>query len=204
MLFMSLVLPLAAAYGIASGVPASAPPIGEKASYARWMTANHTWGVMSTTSTMKAIAGTPFGNPVAYADDGSGTPVFCVSGLDQSIVDLEVDNRMSLTLSRAADGDVKACQPAVGEAENPPCARLVLSGTFAKLEADEQPAAISALNKTHPAMASWGCWGENSGPSGHDFYLAKLAVAQAWLINMYGGAAVIMSDEYANATIAFI
>mmetsp|Transcript_13297 Transcript_13297/g.42037 ORF Transcript_13297/g.42037 Transcript_13297/m.42037 type:complete len:203 (+) Transcript_13297:87-695(+) len=180
---------------------AGQPSIFDKAGYARWMVGNMTWGIMSTTSTMSEIAGTAFGNPVSYADEGSGTPVFCVSPLDQSIIDLQTDSRMSLSMSRAAVGGDEACEASLGgDPENPPCSRVVLSGTFANVTDDEWHTAAAALNKTHPAMDSWGCFGSSEGPSGHDFYLAKLQVNQVWLIDIYGGASILTAADYFNAT----
>mmetsp|Transcript_8457 Transcript_8457/g.21742 ORF Transcript_8457/g.21742 Transcript_8457/m.21742 type:complete len:196 (-) Transcript_8457:198-785(-) len=180
---------------------AAAPPISDKAGYARWMVSNMTWGVISTTSTMSTIQGMAFGNPTSYAALDDGTPVFCVSGLDQSIIDLQSDSRMSLTMSRAsADDGFSACAAtAGGDPENPPCSRVVLSGTFDNVTDDETSKAVAALNATHPAMDSWGCFGGDQ-PSGHDFYLAKLTLSQVWLINMYGGAAVLTAADYFNAT----
>jgi len=54
--------------------------------------------VMSSISTMEGMAGAPFGNPVSFGDNATGTPYLCVSPLDQSIIDLTADPRMSLTL----------------------------------------------------------------------------------------------------------
>ena len=41
-----------------------------------------------------------------------------------------------------------------------------------------------------------------AGGSGgsHGFFLAKMAVKQAWLINMYGGAAVVDATDYYAAS----
>lgn len=176
------------------------PPKFQKANYARWMVANNNWGIMSTTSTMSDIAGTPFGNPVSFADIGTGTPVFCVTPLDQSIVDLQTDSRMSLTVSQAETGDDSCKATGGGDPENPPCSRLVISGTFANVTATEYSDAVSALNTTHPVMSGWGCFGGNTGPEGHGFFVAKLQVSQVWMINMYGGASVLSPDDYFSAS----
>lgn len=182
---------------LALGGASAQPPIPQKAAYARWMVQNMTWGVMSTTSTLPGVLGTAFGNPVSFADSGDGTPVFCVTALDQSIKDLAVDPRMSLTVSEA-DSKTAACSSVLGgDAENPPCARLVLSGSFAKVtDDDEWASAARALNASHPAMDSWGCFGGDVNTHGHDFFLAKMRPTQVWLINMYGGAAVMTASEY--------
>ncbi|KAJ8607681.1 hypothetical protein CTAYLR_007295 [Chrysophaeum taylorii] len=180
---------------IASASANPRPPFWEKASYARWMTGNHSWGIMSTISTMDTILGSPFGNPVSYADNYTGVPYMCVSGLDQSIIDLQTDSRMSLTISEAVSR-TSACKPSsYGDPENPPCARLSLTGTFANVTGDEWDTAAAALKAKHPAMENWGCFG-GSGIPDHGFYVAKLQVDQAWLIDIYGGASVLTADDY--------
>lgn len=170
------------------------PPYNQKAEYARWMAANLSWGVMSTISTMDSMTGYPFGNPISYADNATGTPYLCVTDLDQSMIDIKEDKRVSLTMSEAQTG-MSGCVPSSGDPENPPCARLVLTGSFANVTTDEYDQAVYALKDKHPAMSSWGCFG-SQGPSGHNFYIAKIDVQQAWLIDMYGGASVLTADDY--------
>ncbi len=60
------------------------PTVGDHAAYARWMVRSMAWGTMSTISTQASIAGYPFGNPVSFADGGTGNPYMCVSPLDSS------------------------------------------------------------------------------------------------------------------------
>ena len=118
----------------AAASPEKPPSWTEKAKFARWMTSSLTWGTMSTISTMAGMQGTPLGNPVSIADNGTGVPYMCVSPLGASIIDLAADSRMSLSLSEAQMSEVSACQEAgSGDPENPPCARLVLSGSFVNI-----------------------------------------------------------------------
>jgi len=71
----------------------------------------------------------------------------------------------------------------------------VLSGTFKNVTGTPEAAvAQDALTATHPAMVDWGCF--STSIEGHDFFLAKLDVTHLWMINIYGGAAIIDPDEY--------
>ena len=176
-----------------------APAIGDHAAYARWMVRSLTWGTMSTLSTQEKIAGYPFGNPVSFADGGTGNPYMCVSPLDSSVKDLAANPKFSLTVSAAQNSDAPAaCAPhGRGDPENPPCARLALTGDFQDLTGGpEFNTAVRALNASHPTLDSWGCFQAGGSGGSHGFFLAKMAVKQAWLINMYGGAAVVDAADY--------
>jgi len=194
---MMLALLLVTVSAAASEVSSSRkPPLSDKAASARWLVSESSWGVMASQSTL--FPGFPFSNPVSLADV-DGEPVFCVSPLDQSIQDLLAAPQMSLTQSEAAlSGDDRPCDASSGgDPENPPCARLTLTGTFANVT--DFDAAAAALRDRHPAMADWGCFDPDDNFNGHDFFLAKLTVDHAWLINIYGGAAVLTPDDYFNA-----
>ena len=181
-----------------TGVPV--PAVGDHAAYARWMVRSMTWGTMSTISTQASIAGYPFGNPVSFADGGTGNPYMCVSPLDSSVKDLQANPKFSLTLSAAQGQSAPAaCAPESGrgDPENPPCARLALTGDFVDVTGGpEFNTAVAALNATHPTLNSWGCFQAGGSGGSHGFFLAKMAVKQAWLINMYGGAAVVDAADY--------
>lgn len=144
--------------------------------------------------------GDPFGNPYAFADDSNGIPYFYASDLDASIIDLQVSSRMTLALSEATLGgtssEVKACTIAssgFGDAENPPCARLVISGNFVRLDANstESTSALAALTDRHPSFANF--------PSGHDFFVGKLEMDAIWFIDMYGGATDMNVNKYLSS-----
>mmetsp|Transcript_11341 Transcript_11341/g.33832 ORF Transcript_11341/g.33832 Transcript_11341/m.33832 type:complete len:283 (+) Transcript_11341:149-997(+) len=178
-----------------------APSVRDHAAYARWLVTSLDWGTMSTISTQDGFAGVAFGNPVSIADGGSGNPYMCVSPLDASIQDLQVNDKFTLSLSAAAlkDASSSCTEGPTGDPENPPCARLTLSGTFKNLTAtDEFEDAKAALNATHPAMDAWGCF-DPAGGGDHGFFLAKLDIETAWLINFYGGAAIISAEDYFGA-----
>ena len=54
------------------------------------------WGVLSTISTRNGTLAAPFGNPYSFVDGGcgadgsTGTIYFYASGMDQSMIDIEV------------------------------------------------------------------------------------------------------------------
>jgi len=165
---------------------------------ARWMVKSLNWGILSTTSARSegSTPGDPFGNPYAFADDSNGIPYFYASNLDASIIDLQVSTRMTLALSEATLGgtssSVKACTigQGFGDAENPPCARLVISGDFVQLDANttESVSALAALTERHPSFANF--------PTGHDFFVGKLEIDAIWFIDMYGGATNMDIGKY--------
>merc|ERR1740138_715688 len=82
----------------------------------------------------------------------------------------------------------------LGDPENPPCSRLVLSGVVSKVvpKSAEETAALAALFATHPSFKRY--------PSDHSFYVAKMSIDALWLINAYGGAAIIKPADYFSAT----
>jgi len=179
----------------------SLPNPADKVGTARWMAKTLDWGVLSTTSTRDqgTHVGNAFGNPYSFADASTGTPYLYASGLDASMIDLftaqHASPRASLALSEATlmgPDMLRACKIGtfLGDPENPPCARLVLSGTVVKLAKGtaEEKTARAALLARHPSFANY--------PASHDFFVAKLEVDGVWLIDQYGGAAIIPPAEY--------
>ena len=157
---------------------ASPPPFINHAGTARWMVQNLNYGVLSTTSTRSyaSTIGDPFGNPYSFADASNGVPYFYASDMDASMVDIftatEPNTRASFSMSEAeltGNSSVAACEigTALGDPENPPCARLVLSGNFIRLNAssDEGALAKAALFERHPSFANF--------PSDHGFFCCK-------------------------------
>jgi len=186
---------------------ASGPPDGTDAvALSRWMAAKLTWGTLSTTSTRSngSQVGDAFGNPYSFADVG-GVPYIYASNLDASAIDLftapDASPIGSLALSEATlpntglatNATDAACvvgASTFGDPENPPCARLVLTGAWSKPAAgsDEYEEAYAALEERHPYFKEL--------PSDHDFYVAKMTVTGVWLIGAYGGASVVEPEEY--------
>jgi len=182
----------------------SPPNTTEKAATARWMASNLEWGFLQTTSTrsdQSTSAGISFANPYSFADV-NGVPYFYASDLDASMVDAfmakTANPRATLALSEAAlrfsngSAALTSCTigAGLGDPENPPCARLVLSGTMSKVVvgSDEDTAARAALFGRHSSFKHY--------PSDHSFYVAKLAIDGVWLIDFYGGAAIIGASDY--------
>ena len=122
---------------------AGKPPISDHPGFARWMAHKLVWGTLSTTSARSdgTTPGTAFGNPYSFADV-AGVPYIYASDMDGSMIDAfgsaSTSSRATLSLSEASlqgDDQVKACTIGSGfnDPENPPCARLVLSGNLSKV-----------------------------------------------------------------------
>ena len=79
--------------------------------------------------------------------------------------------------------------------QDPPCPRLILSGSISKIEADsaEENFAKEALFTRHPSMANW--------PSGHLFYFAKMNLQNILLLANFGGAATVSVEDFYNASL---
>jgi hypothetical protein len=174
----------------------------QKIKSARWMVKSLNWGVLSTTSARSegSTPGDAFGNPYSFADASNGIPYFYASDLDASIVDLQESTRMTFALSEATlagtEAEVKACTigQGYGDPENPPCARLVISGDFVRLDdnSTEAVSAQAAVFDRHPSFANF--------PSGHDFFVGKLEMDAIWLIDIYGGATNMDVEKYLAAS----
>lgn len=187
------------------------PSFWEKAKTARWMVHTLDWGVMSTISTRDVGGGEeqqpiPFGNVYSFVDGpcgkSTGTPYLYGTALDQSFQDIAANPTVSLTLSEASFSDgngLRSCTISpggYGDPESPPCARLVLTGEFVPLGAgdggfvedknDELIFAMKALTSRHPAMEKW--------PEDHHFFAGKIVIKDIWLIDFFGGPAIIDLD----------
>jgi len=164
-----------------------------------------TYGVLSTTSTRSygTTIGTPFGNPYSFADV-DGQLYMYASDLDASMIDVFIGNgsaaanrRATFALSQASYPDAILSNCKIGgylsDPENPLCARLVFSGNMSKVaeSSDEETKAKAALFARHPSFKQY--------PPGHAFYVTKLSIDEIWLIDIFGGAAVIQPSEYFKA-----
>ena len=78
----------------------------------------------------------------------------------------------------------------LGHPENPLCARPVVAGAMSQVTAgsDEESNAKEALFERHPSFEEY--------PGGHDFFVAKLSIDGLWLIDIFGGAAIIKPADY--------
>jgi len=208
MVYMARVASLAVLISVASALPAP-PPAAQKSNFARWMASSTTWGFLSTISTRSnaTTVGAPFGNPYSFADV-NGVPYFYASDLDASMTDLFTSTspmanpRGTLALSQATvrftngTAAFPDCRigTELGDPENPPCARLVISGVFSKVvpNSAEATAATAALFARHPSFKHY--------PGDHSFYVAKMEIDGLWLIDAYGGPAIIKPTDYFAGT----
>jgi hypothetical protein len=182
------------------------PPLPfSKAKTARWMVTFLDYGFLCTISTRSVgtSVGTAFGNPYSFADV-DGVPYIYASQMDASIIDLFTGNtnvtansRGSLSLSEASYSTkiMSECKIGgfLGDPENPLCARLVLTGNFSKVisNSSEAVAAQKALFSRHPSFSNY--------PVSHEFFIAKLNIDGIWLVDIFGGAAIIQPEDYFHA-----
>lgn len=184
------------------------PDVSAKAETARWMARVLDWGVLSTISTRLEDGDSipiPFGNVYSFVDgtcaESKGVPYVYGTYLDQSFIDTKHNPKVSLTLSEASLSSVCASKHGLdsctlntkyGDPENPVCARLTLTGTLVVLDSesdsDEYNFAKEALFERHSTMESW--------PTNHEWVVAKLEIEDIWLIDFFGGAAIIDPETY--------
>ena len=171
--------------------PYNPPPHEQHAKRARYMVHYVDWGVLSTISTEYNISGVPvpFTNIIAVSDgpidSSTGIPYFYVSKLDTSIKDISKNNIVCLGMSEIETG---YCQAHSYNPELPLCARLTLCGHFTPVDADEEKFALNAIFSRFPGMKDW--------PSSHEFFPAKLKINLIWLIDFFGGAAIVNPSDY--------
>jgi len=185
------------------------PDVSAKADTARWMVHSLDWGVVSTISTLfgqEQEQMVPFGNVYSFVDGScdksTGIPYFYGTYMDQTFKDTVNNDQISLALSESSLSSVCAQRQGLdscmigdtGDPENPPCARLTLTGRLITLDEndasskDEYEFAKNALFERHPAMAEW--------PSGHGWVIGKIDIQNIWLIDYFGGAAVLDPKDY--------
>merc|ERR1712032_1608516 len=125
---------------------------------ARWLVHWSDYGVAATICSEKRSGcpkeGDPFGNIMAIADGtwaySTGVIITYLPDVDPSQVDLAADPHMTITFTeKALPG---GC---VGETEDPPCARLTISGKMTKVPPEHVNEAKKALFSKHPSMKTW-------------------------------------------------
>merc|ERR1711862_601964 len=159
------------------------------------------WGVLSTVSSREEAGfelGDAFGNPNAIADANNGALYYYVSNLDGSMIDVfnAGNTRVTLALSEAELSGTNAIPECtigdspLGDPENPPCARLVFSGEFTKLDNStaEHDTAKAALFEKHPSFKNL--------PEDHGFFVGKMELDGIWMVNYFGGPANIDPKDY--------
>ena len=175
----------------------------DKAATARWLAHNTDWGAMATSTSSKRgeRAGSPFANIASHSDGApdasTGTLYFLHSSLDSSIIDVAESDQVSFVISEAQTG---YCAQEKIDPEDPRCARLSMSGRLVKLnDMKEVEIAKTAMLSKHPAMERWL---EMMGDPGnrHDFAFYKLNLEEIWLVDFYGGAAIIDKEAWDRGT----
>jgi len=164
------------------------PHFWEKAENARWLAHANIWGTLSTTSIH--LNGQAWGQPKSFADgsksNSTGVLYFYDSDMDTSIQDTQADNRVSFALTEAQRG---FCTADHLDPEDPRCARVVFAGSFVEVVDEEEAAdALAFLFDRHPAMEEW--------PVDHNWKIHKIDLSEIWLIDIYGGAAIVDVDDY--------
>jgi len=177
------------------------PSPSDKAATARWLAHNTNWGAMSTitASTRGERSGTPFNNIASHSDgapdSSTGTIYFLHSPLDASMKDVAENDKISFALSEAQTG---YCAQQEIDAEDPRCARLSMSGRLVKVDdPDEIEIAKTAVFAKHPVMEKWF---NPSSNNMHSFGFWKLELEEIWLIDFYGGAAIIGKEAWDRGT----
>lgn len=189
-------IPLFLLLGLYAGVHCSdEPPFWDKAGTARWLAHENLWGTLSTTSVH--LNGQAWGQPKSFVDGSSGNSTghlyFYDSDMDTSMEDAIANPAVAFSLSLAQS--VGKCNVQVLDPEDPRCSRVVFSGTFAEVadDTDEYGFAKDALFERHPQMQSW--------PDDHSWKIHTIVLSEIWLIDIYGGAAVVPVDDYYGAVV---
>lgn len=195
------------------------PDKDDKILSARWLVHKINWGVLSTissrdldvpsdtdTNSSHQSPSIPFGNVVSFVDGPcnttTGIPYLYVTNMDQSMKDIHVNKFVSLTVSEASSDELysskKTCSyHPYSDPENPPCARLVVTGIFKELndEVEESKKEANfgkqAFFERHPAMKYW--------PDNHGFFVGKIEIIDLWFLDWFGGASILNTTEYLNA-----
>jgi len=122
--------------------------------------------------------------------NSTGVLYFYTTTLDQSMKDLAQNPAATFTLTEA---QLDVCEARGLDPEDPPCARLVLSGVFEEVTDEAEISfAKKALFSRHPNFKGY--------PEDHDWYFGKIVPTNVWLINIYGGATDVPVDEYFAVT----
>jgi putative heme iron utilization protein len=123
-------------------------------------------------------AGFPFGSLVAYAVDGLGRPLLCLSDLAEHSHNLAADPRASLMAAAIGGGDPLAL------------ARVTVLGTVVELHDDARDGALRTYLGRHPD-AFYATFA--------DFRLYRLDVASVRYVGGFGRMSWVSADDHAAA-----
>lgn len=186
--------------------PASAwhprPPWIMRYATARWLVHESDYGVVSTACAADhegcAFKGQPFGDIISISDgDGydhsTGIIYTFIPDIDDSTMDLIKNPWASITFSeKAIPGGCKKNDTA----EDPPCARLTVSGKMSPVPDANVSQAEEYLFARHPQMKEWANMGSHSF---RPWWMAKENITSMLLIDFYGGATKLEVDRYLKA-----
>ena len=137
-------------------------------------------------ATVALDGGFPFGSLVAYAVDGAGRPLLCLSDLAEHSRNLAVDPRASLMVSATGSHSLSP-----GGAGDPlALARVTVLGSVVELRDDERSAALDAYRERHPD-AFYAAF--------DDFRLYRLDVASVRYVGGFGRMSWVSADDHAAA-----
>mmetsp|Transcript_9795 Transcript_9795/g.18419 ORF Transcript_9795/g.18419 Transcript_9795/m.18419 type:complete len:313 (+) Transcript_9795:356-1294(+) len=180
------------------------PSYSDKAATARWLVHNTNWGTMSTISSRGQTNGKPFSNIASFSDGSPGQSTgklyFLRSALDASMIDIQHNDAVSFAVSEVQTG---YCQGQNFDAEDPRCARLSLSGRLKVVTSqDEIEIAKNAIFAKHPGMKGWYSDDKKGDDAmgDHDFKFWTLELEEIWLVDFFGGPALISLEAWNRGT----
>ncbi|XP_053470997.1 protein CREG1 [Ictalurus furcatus] len=189
----AVVLVLSLAFMAVSGNELKIPPHEEVARMARFVVNQCDWASMATISTHEPVKGQPFSNTFSISDgalgSGTGTPYMYLTHLEISVQDLQVNPQASLSVSLA---QTRFCKHKGYDPQSPLCAHIILSGSVQEVNGTEAEFAKKVLFSRHPEMIDW--------PVDHNWFFAKMAVSQVWVLDYFGGVKMVSPDDYYKAT----
>ena len=180
------------------GISVSPPPFSDKAATARWIAHNTDWCSIATIDSRER-KGAPFGNIASFSDgtrhNSTGTIYMLHSSLDASMIDLKENNQLSMAISEMQTG---YCNEQTYDPEDPRCARLTIGGSLVDVMGTaEKEVAKEAMFDRHPSMKQW--YSEDDALS-HDFRFYKLDIEEIWMVDYFGGPAIIDIDAWNRGT----
>ena len=103
--------------------------------YARYLVHEANWTVLATSAAREPIVDFPFANVFSMSDGkqgewSTGVPYMYLMPLELSAIDLEQDERASLTVSLTQSG---YCGDQGWDDQDPRCGHLILTGTVVKI-----------------------------------------------------------------------
>eukprot|EP00924_Labyrinthula_sp_SR-Ha-C_P014983 maker-scaffold_9-snap-gene-4.12-mRNA-1 protein AED:0.04 eAED:0.04 QI:386/1/1/1/0/0.2/5/106/212 len=163
------------------------------AEFARWLVSEGEWGIIATSGETRSKDrnfAAPFSNVVSFTES-NGVPVFYLTKLDPTGLDLEISNYAAFTIAeKSLSGRCK-----LSVAEEPICAKLTISGTISPMDKNDEKYSEyeKLLVNKFPQMRLW--------PSDHGFQVYTMEVMDLFLIDFYGGAPQISVEDYFKANL---